>query len=142
MELTIKEYDERLEYSQKNRSKVRKDLVKQSIDEDYHAGHYTKLYRWQTVYLRKDYELSSTEVCVYAHIYGFDGCYESEETIAENICSTRKSVGKAITSLINKGLIFSEDDVEYNNNGIAHKIRWLYINKNISSLYDWCIDYE
>ena len=64
MELTIKEYDERLEYSQKNRSKVRKDLVKQSIDEDYHAGHYTKLYRWQTVYLRKDYELSSTEVCI------------------------------------------------------------------------------
>ena len=104
MELTIKEYDERLEYSQKNRSKVRKDLVKQSIDEDYHAGHYTKLYRWQTVYLRKDYELSSTEVCVYAHIYGFDGCYESEETIAPSAASRLSVVVSIVVSAFVRSL--------------------------------------
>lgn len=135
MELTIKEYDERLEYKQKNRSKVRKDLVKQDIDSDTCADRFTPLYRWQTVYLRADYKLTHTEVCVYAHIYGTKYCYETTERISENTACSVKSVRTAVDSLIDKGLIFAETNtIEVN--GIPRKQRILSVNKEIAEKYE------
>lgn len=135
MELTIKEYDERLEYSQKNRSKVRKDLVKQDIDSDTCTDRFTPLYRWQTVYLRADYKLTHTEVCVYAHIYGTKYCYETTERISENTACSVKGVRTAVESLIKKGLIFAETDTIVVN-GIPRKQRVLSVNTEIAEKYE------
>lgn len=135
MELTIKQAEERLEYSQKNRSKVRKDLVKQDMDSDTCADRFTPLYRWQTVYLRADYKLTHTEVCVYAHIYGLPyDCYETTERISENTACSVKGVRTAVESLIKKGLIFAETDTIVVN-GIPHKQRILSVNKEIAEKY-------
>lgn len=135
MELTVKQAEERLEYSQKNRSKVRKDLVKQDIDSDTCTDRFTMLYRWQTVYLKADYELTHTEVCVYAHIYGTKYCYETTERISENIACSVRSVKTAINSLVDKGLIFAETNtIEVN--GIPRKQRVLSVNTEIAEKYE------
>lgn len=137
MELTIKEAEERAQDSQKNRSKVRKNLVKKSLEYDYDSCKFTPLYRWQTVYLKADYELTLTEVIVYSHIYGLPyDCYETIEHISENTACSVRSVGTAINNLIKKGLIFAETECVEIDNGVPRMQRVLSINRSISGRYD------
>lgn len=96
-----------------NRSPVRKDLVKTNIEHDNRIDKYTKLYRWQTVYLKADYELTLVDTLVYSHIYAFTvsfgACSETADTIADNMGCSSRAVKTSIHHLRDKGLIEIEE---------------------------------
>lgn len=113
MKISLDELNKHEQTVVENRSPVRKDLVKTSIEHDNCIDKYTKLYRWQTVYLRADYELTLVDILVYAHIYAFTvsfgSCFETADTIADNMGCSPRAVKTSIHHLKDKGLIEIEE---------------------------------